>query len=301
MMEKPVLGFIGFGEAAFSICSGLALASAPVVYAYDVMTDSEAAGALIHSRAAQAGVTLVRTLEQLVDKSDVILCATSAKYALSIAKEAAAFLRPGKIYADMNSASPMVKREIAQVVDATGAHFADSAVMEIVPPHRHKVPIAASGSGAKVFASLLNPLQMNIVYINDTAGSASSMKMFRSIFMKGMTALLTETLLASYQAGVCDEVMDSITKTLTEKTPEQLANLLINRTAIAAERRVSEMKDVKATLEELGLPTFATEGTISRLQWFCDLGLKEYFNATAPVDYHDVLRAATELNTKGEK
>lgn len=301
MVKKPVLGFIGFGEAAFSICSGLALACAPVIYAYDVMAGSETVGALIHSRAAQANVTLAATLEQLIDQSDVILCATSAKYALSIAKEAAAFLKPGKIYADMNSASPMVKREIAQVVDATGAHFADSAVMEIVPPHKHRVPIAVSGSGAGEFASLLNPLQMNITYINDTAGSASSMKMFRSIFMKGMTALLTETLLASYQAGVCDEVMASITKTLTEATPEQLANLLINRTAVAAERRISEMKDVKATLQALGLPAFATEGTINRLQWFCDLGLKEYFNATAPADYRDVLRAATELNTKGEK
>lgn len=300
-MGKPVLGFIGLGEAAFSICSGLTSVSEPTIYAYDVMANSETAGELIHNRAKQANVTLVETLEQLVDKSDVILCATSAKYALSIAKEAAEFLKPGKIYSDMNSASPMVKREIAQAVDATGASFADSAVMEIVPPHKHRVPIAVSGSGAKEFASLLNPLQMNITYINDNAGSSSSMKMFRSIFMKGMTALLTETLLAAYQAGVCDEVMDSITKTLTEKTPEQLANLLINRTAVAAQRRVSEMKDVKATLEAMELPAFATEGTINRLQWFCDLGLKEYFNAISPADYHDVLRAAVELKAKGEK
>ncbi|HWP50730.1 MAG TPA: DUF1932 domain-containing protein [Clostridia bacterium] len=300
-MEKPVLGFIGFGEAAFCICSGLAAVSAPVIYAYDVMANSEAAGELIHSRAKQTNVTLIETLEQLIDKSNVILCATSAKYALSIAKEAAVFLKPGKIYSDMNSASPMVKHEIAQAVDATGARFADSAVMEIVPPHKHRVPIAVSGSGAKAFASLLNPLQMNITYINDQAGSASSMKMFRSIFMKGMTALLTETLLASHQAGVCDEVMDSITKTLTEKTPEQLTNLLINRTAVAAQRRVSEMQDVKATLEALELPAFATVGTIKRLQWFCDLGFKEYFNAIPPADYHDVLRAATELKAKGEK
>jgi len=292
-MERPILGFIGFGEAAYNICLGLKETSRPAVYAYDLMWQDERLGPAVRSRAAEAGVELVSSLQALIDAADVALCATSAKYALAIANAAAAFIRPGKIYADLNSASPMAKREIAETIDSTGARFVDAAVMEIVPPHRHRVPIAVSGTGAKSFADLLNPLGMNVEYVNDSAGSSSSMKMFRSIFMKGLTSLMLETLLASHAAGVVDQVMASISSTLTKSTPEELANLLINRTAVAADRRVGEMKDVAATLAELGLEGVATEGTIKRLQWICDMGLKERLGGKVPDHYRRVLEAAS--------
>jgi 3-hydroxyisobutyrate dehydrogenase-like beta-hydroxyacid dehydrogenase len=297
-MEKYLLGFIGFGEAAFHISNGLYETSKPRVFAFDVMAQDNRLGITIRERAQTANVQLVDSLENLINQVDFILCTTSAKYALSIAQEAVQFLKTGKVYADLNSASPMIKRDISRIVDKSGAVFVDAAVMEIVPPHRHRVPIAASGSGAKKFADTLNSLGMNIQYINGSAGSSSAMKMFRSIFIKGFTSLLLETLTPAFRMGVEAQVMESISGTLTKNTPEQLANMLINRTAVNAARRVSEMEDVVATLAEMNLESFSAQATVTRLKWICDIGLREYFNGKAPEHYSQVLKAVSDIKDK---
>ena len=293
-MGKALIGFIGFGEAPHCICKGLLSGAAPRIIAYDIMAEDAKLGPRIRQRAQDTNVTLVGSLQELLENAAYIFNFTSAKYALSIAGQAAEFLKPGVNYADMNSASPMVKQEIGRIVGKNGALFTDAAVMELVPPNGPRVPIAASGTGARAFTDTLNSIGMNATYISDTAGSSSSMKMFRSIFMKGFTCLLLESLSASYQMGVGKEVMDSIAGTLTKNTPDQLANLLINRTAVGAERRVSEMKDVVSTLEAMGLPAFTSKATVERLQWVCDLGLKEYFDGQAPKQYEEVFQAILE-------
>lgn len=253
-------------------------------------------GPKIQERMNTAGVTAAASLRDLIAGSDVILCATSAKYALSIAGEAAQFLREGQLYADLNSGSPKLKRDIAQALEKSGAMFVDAAVMEAVPPHRHKVPISASGTGAYAFESLMKPFGMNITVINEQAGSSSAMKMVRSIFMKGFTALLLETLLAGYKSGIDKEIMASISRSLSGGSMENIANLLVTRTAIHAERRVSEMGEVIQTLEELGLDDAMSRATQAKLQSLVELDLKTYFDHQAPEHFTDVLKAITELS-----
>jgi 3-hydroxyisobutyrate dehydrogenase-like beta-hydroxyacid dehydrogenase len=293
-MNKPVIGFIGFGEAAFHICSGLHSANNLEINAFDVMANSENLGPVIRKRAEEAKVTLCSSLKDLLNRCDIVFCATSAKYALPIAVEASASIRKGCIYVDMNSASPMVKRNIAEVMAKADALFVDAAVMELVPPYKHKVPIATSGTGAAKFTDTLNVYGMNISYINDQAGSSSSMKMFRSIFMKGLTSLLLETLVASYKLGIDKEIIASIDNTLSKNSVEKLANLLINRTSVNAERRVSEMGDVISTLTEMGMDSTASKATKAKLQSMVDINLKDYFNNTVPENYTEVLKAILE-------
>lgn len=291
----PELGFIGFGEAAFHIAKGLGpgLVGAGLgpVRAFDVMADDPKVGPLVRERAAGAGVTLVPSLPDLMAACDTVLCATSAKYALSIAKEAAASIRAGTVYADLNSASPGVKKEIGAVMAAAGALFADVAVMELVPPHGHKVPLAVSGTGARAFLDRLSPFGMKIDFINETAGASSSLKMLRSIFMKGLTALFLETLTAGRKAGVDREIMASISGTIDSRPLAETAALLVTRTAIAAERRVSEMGEVMETLAELGLDSSASAATRAKLQALADLDLRADFGNTPPADIATVLDA----------
>lgn len=297
-MSKPILGFIGFGEAAFSICKGLKLNSASEIYVFDVMLQDDKLRPIIQQKAEDIGVGLKMSLSDLIEQCEFILCATSAKVALTIAQDAVRSLRTGKIYADLNSASPTIKRKIGTIIEDSGALFVDCAIMEIVSPLLHKVPISASGKGAAVFVDSLNKMGMNVRYINDLSGSASSLKMFRSIFMKGMTALLIEALLAAYKTGVCDDVFASISQTIRENDLTTLTNLLLNRTAIGADRRISEMEDAETTLRELDLPAFVTHGTIQRLQWLKDLRVKEYFQGNAPADFREVFKAIEELLSK---
>lgn len=300
-MAVSILGFIGFGEAAHAICMGLSETTKPEVHAYDVQWNDPIAGTLVKDRAAQAKVSLEASPGDLFRVCNVVLCATSAKLALPIARDMAGFFRPEVIYADLNSSAPAVKQEIAALAAAKGSLFVDAAVMEIVPPHRQRVPIAASGSGARKFMDLLNVLGMNISCISDEAGSSSTMKMLRSVFMKGLTSLLLETLVAANKAGVTRPVMASISETLDGNGLEAVANLLLNRTAVAAERRVSEMKDAVATLSSLGLPSWASEATVKRLQWLCDIGLKKELDGVAPAHYDKVLDAIAGCLASGKQ
>jgi 3-hydroxyisobutyrate dehydrogenase-like beta-hydroxyacid dehydrogenase len=300
VITSPLLGFIGFGEAAFHICSGLHEEGVTGIVAFDIMATDPKTGPLIRERATGAQVTLLTSLMEMIGKVEVILCATSAKAALAIAKEAQQFLRAGQLYADINSASPQVKRDIGAVIAPTGALFVDTAVMALVPQHRHKVPMAVSGTGARRFAELLAPCGMDITYINDQAGSSSAIKMLRSIFIKGLAALLLEALTASRKAGVEREIMESIRETVEEQPFEQLANLLLTRNAVSAERRVAEMGEVISCIEEMGLDSSASRATRAKLQAMVEMDLKTRFGHKPPVHYTQVLDAIIELSKKKE-
>ncbi|CAM5184695.1 hypothetical protein UACE39S_01399 [Ureibacillus acetophenoni] len=290
-MNSPIIGFIGLGEAAFHITSGLKKEGIQVIYSYDVQADHPVVGPIIQQRAEEAGVILVESLKDLVEKSAIIFCATSAKYAVSIAEQVANDINSEKIYVDLNSASPSVKREIATIINNNGGRFVDGAIMEPVPPYKHKVPIYVSGDGANEFEKQLNEFGMNITFIKEEAGSSSAMKMCRSIFMKGFTALLLETLTASYEFGVDQDILKSIEKTLRNQPIEELANLLITRTAIHAERRVTEMDEVIKTLEDIHASSRMSQQTKAILQEIVNEDLKGYFNNTVPQSYTDVINA----------
>eukprot|EP00130_Batrachochytrium_dendrobatidis_P008696 XP_006683571.1 hypothetical protein BATDEDRAFT_29059 [Batrachochytrium dendrobatidis JAM81] len=297
-MSSPIIGFIGLGEAAFHICSGLKGEGIDVIYSYDVQSEHPVAGPIIHQRSKEAGVILVGSLEELLKKSTTIFCATSAKYAVSIAKEVAEEINPEQIYIDLNSASPSVKKEVGSIINSKGGKFVDGAIMEPVPPHKHRVPILASGDGAKQLEQQLNEYGMRITFLNQDAGSSSAMKMCRSIFMKGFTALLLETLRASYKFGIDKEILKSIERTLTNQPFEELINLLITRTAIHAERRVTEMDEVINTLQDIQTSSRMSQQTKATLQEIINNDLKGFFSNTVPNSYTDVLEGLETIVIK---
>lgn len=286
-------GFIGFGEAAYHIASGLREAGLAQIFAYDVMADDPVTGPKIRQRLDAADVTGAASLQELIRASRFILCATSAKVAVRIAEEAARHLTADHVYVDLNSGSPRLKQQIAGIVAASGARFVDGAVMESVPPHRHKVPILASGNGAADFLSAFEPYGMNITVIEGEAGSSSAVKMVRSIFMKGFTALLLETLAAAHRSGIEEEIMASIGRSLTSRPFEEYVNLLLTRTAIHAERRVTEMSEVMETLAELELDDTMSKATRNKLQSLVDLDLRGRFKGEPPAHYGEVIKALT--------
>ncbi|WP_400163327.1 DUF1932 domain-containing protein [Brevibacillus sp. TJ4] len=297
-MSAPRLGFIGFGEAAFYISAGLAHEGFSPMYAFDIVAEDPDKGKQIRERAKTAGVHLFPSLQELTETCDVLLCATSAKLAIGIAKEVAPLIRREHIYVDLNAASPKVKTEVCAIIGEAGGLPVDGAVMDAVPPHGHKVPMFVSGPGAADFKTRMQPYGMNITAINEQAGSASSIKMVRSIFMKGFTSLLVETLTAAHRSGIEREIVASISKTFGSQPMEALMNLLLTRTAIHAERRVAEMTDVIETLRDNNLEHAMSRAARDTLQHLVDLGVKEYFDSTRPDHYLQVIEAISMLKTK---
>jgi 3-hydroxyisobutyrate dehydrogenase-like beta-hydroxyacid dehydrogenase len=284
------LGFIGFGEAAFNIASGLRGEGLTGIIAYDKHWKDSPAAELIGKRAAEAQVELVPSQQALIERSEMVVSAVSADMALPLARASQPFLKADQVYVDINATSPMTKEEVDRII-APIALFVDCAVMGPVPTYRHKVPVAVSGTGARCFCDTMTPYGMAVTCMDAPAGSASASKMFRSIFMKGFVTLLIEMLTAAHRYGVEDDVLESVKETLTAGPLLEVINGLVGRGVIHSERREHEMDEVIATLDTLKVDAIMSKATKAKLHWVTGLGLKAHFKGVPPKDYHQIFAA----------
>ena len=195
MANLPALGFVGFGEAAFHISKGLRQAGVAQIAAYDINTHSATLGPRIQQRAQETGTTLADSSEALTAASDLVISTVTANEAVHAAEQTAPFLTGRHLYADLNSISPAAKQEIGRIIAASGARFVEGAIMAPVPPYGHRVPILLGGVAAKTFLEQMAPYGMQLDFAGDEIGAAAAVKMFRSIIVKGMEALIFECVL----------------------------------------------------------------------------------------------------------
>lgn len=263
------IGIIGIGEAAAAIASGLRDEHGLAVCGYDVRIDDDA----VADRARRAGFHVMPSLAELVDASDLVVCLTSAKVAMAVARDAAPHLRQGQIYTDWNSASPQLMRDVAEVITATGASFVDGAVMAAVPPQQHRVPVLLSGDGAQRMSAMLDGLGMDLEVLGSEPGQASAVKMFRSLLIKGLEALLLECAVGADAYGATRRVFDSMAGSLPTDDWNELAAYLLTRTVMHGERRAEELRQVAETLTDAGIEPLMADAGARRLQWLVDIGV----------------------------
>jgi 3-hydroxyisobutyrate dehydrogenase-like beta-hydroxyacid dehydrogenase len=110
-------------------------------------------------------------------------------------------------------------------------------------------------------------------------GNASMLKMLRSIFMKGIEALILECLVAGQRAGIAADLFADIQQFMDERPFEQLTNSWICSHAVAHERRYHEMLQVAETMGELGLEPLMTAGTVAFFRRSGELGFEQTFDA----------------------
>jgi 3-hydroxyisobutyrate dehydrogenase-like beta-hydroxyacid dehydrogenase len=210
-------------------------------------------------------IPLAPSFAAAVDGAQVVLSVNWAIVALDVAREARPFLRPGVLYADLNTGGPGLKRELAAIVAPSGAAFVDVAMMAPVPPLGIRVPMFLAGDGAAALAAILSPLGTPVEIVGAEPGEAAARKLTRSVFFKGMSAAVCEALEAARAAGVEDWLRGDITKTFVG-ADATLLDRIVDGTHKHAKRRAHEMADATALLEELGVPTPITRATTESLE-----------------------------------
>ena len=296
------VGFIGFGEAGFTIGKGLRAAGLDQLFAYDLAWQSPERGALIHARASEAGATLLASPAELDGTATILISTVTCSSALEAAQQHAPFLRGSSaageqhLYADLNSVSPEVKRQIAQVVSATGAAFVEAAVMAPVGPYGQRVPMLLGGPGAQTFVDAMRPFDMRLqVLAGAGIGTAAAVKMCRSVVVKGLEALLTECVLGAHAYDATDYVFASLQESYPGIDWKKLADYNINRLVVHGERRAREMEEVAETLTQAGVEPIMAEATARRQDWSAQLGLKQHFPPEGPAGAADVLAVLETL------
>jgi 3-hydroxyisobutyrate dehydrogenase-like beta-hydroxyacid dehydrogenase len=288
----PTIGFVGFGEAGSTIARGLRSAGIERIFAYDV----KAGDPLILAHARETQTTLVDSSSDLAEAATILFSAVTSSSALDAAKEAVPYLGAQHTYADLNSVSPGLKQEIANVISESRASFVEAAVMAPVKPYGHKVPMLLNGPGAEAFAATMRPFGMQLEILQGgKIGSAAAVKMCRSIVVKGIEALLFECVMAATKFDADDLVFASLKETWPGIDWKTLADYTIGRVVLHGERRAREMEEVAETLRAVGIDPIMSEATARRQDWSAELDLRSHFGPEGPKTYRDVVEVIEKL------
>ncbi|WNS78625.1 prephenate dehydrogenase/arogenate dehydrogenase family protein [Domibacillus sp. DTU_2020_1001157_1_SI_ALB_TIR_016] len=285
------LGFIGFGEAAFELASGLKQQGLEKMTAYDPLWNVPAYEALILHRATTAGVTLVQTPEEVLREINAVIVAVPADKALEVSEQLKPNLKSGMVYIDVSASSPDVKKKVAANIQEKGGKFVDAAMMGPLPVYKHEVPILASGEGTDTFMENMQPFGMNISKVSEVPGEATAVKLIRSIYMKGIAGLYVELLEAAHEFNVETLVIDSLSETINGRTFEETMNRLVTGTALHAARRSVELGGTIAMLDSVNIDSSMSKAAKEKIEKLASLNLKDKFNGEKPEHWLQVIEA----------
>ena len=288
------IGYIGFGEAAYEIASGLKEEGIKDFKAFDPMWDHPKYGKLVLERMKNADVALCEQSSEVLEASDVVIVAVPADKAYEVSEMLYPDLKPDTLYIDVAASTPKVKFDISELVEKRGVTFVDAAMMGPLPIYKHKVPILASGSGTEVFINKMTPYHMNITQVGKRGGDASAVKLIRSVFMKGLAQLFIETLEAANHFEVEKLVIDSISETMDSNGLEKMMNRLVTGTAVHSERRSIELQGSIDMLLVSNLDASMSKVTKEKLNRITEKNLKEKFNGQVPSSWEEVIEALNE-------
>jgi 3-hydroxyisobutyrate dehydrogenase-like beta-hydroxyacid dehydrogenase len=256
---------IGFGEVGQTLAEDLLKAGVKNLTAYDLLfrkADSAPSVA-----AERIGVKACANANKAALNAELILCAVTAASDLDAARSMAGAIATGAFYVDMNSASPGVKQKAAQIVDAAGGRYVEAAVMTPIGPKRIASPTLLGGPHAAAYMPRAKALGFNVSVASDEIGRASATKMCRSVIIKGMEALLTESMISARYYGVEKEVLASLSDMLPVPDWPKLARYMISRGLEHGVRRAEEMREVAKTVQEAGLDPLMSAACAERQDW----------------------------------
>ncbi|MGX5659190.1 DUF1932 domain-containing protein [Castellaniella ginsengisoli] len=275
-MQGTRLGLIGYGEVGGIFCAGLRT-QVDSVHAWDLKLADAASAAPLRERAARDGVVLCDSPAALCAAADLVISAVTASNTVAVAREAAAHLRPGTVFLDLNSASPGAKREAAGLIEAAGGHYVEAGVMTSVPPYGIRVPMLLGGPHAEVLAQRLRAFGMDASAVSPELGVASAIKMCRSVMIKGLEALVIESYTAARAYGVEDYVLPTLQETFPSIDWTEQGRYFYSRVVQHGRRRAEEMREVANTVREAGFEPWMAAATAEKQDWVARLAAQGLF------------------------
>lgn len=278
------VGLIGYGEVGrilaedlrakgLQVCAYDSKLLAPDVHGEQTAVAENAVLVVqaMRDHAQLFSVVLHDSHAQVCANSDWVICAVTASQTLAAATACAPHLLPQAFFLDVNSASPGTKQAAAALIDGAGARYVEAAVMTSLPPHRIQVPMLLGGSHASALLTALNQLGFKAKLASEQIGVASATKMSRSIMVKGMEAMVIESLTTARHYGVEDAVVASLYETFPGIDWEKQAAYFFQRVIEHGRRRSEEMREVAVTVQEAGLTPWLAQASADRQAHMADL------------------------------
>ena len=261
------VGFIGFGEVASKLTRRLLTRR---LYDNDVEVISSTEGRSVETKrlAEDSLATIVDSYEEVAKSSDILISATTPYEALNVAKKYGPLV--DGIFLDLNNISPKTTLEMSNIFKntdnyntnynsshsnnvkystalKTSSNFIKGSIMGSIKSPESLIYV--SGENAEKL-EVLNDYGLNIYIISENVEDSAYIKMLRSIYTKGVTALLYEVFGLSEDMGLTKELFSSLINTEGENFEEQTKSR-INSLTTSHERKFQEMNEILEFLEEI--------------------------------------------------
>jgi len=267
-MQMPIVGLVSAGQM------GAALGAALRGGGAQVLTTLEGRSARTANLAKQAGLTIMPTFREVVEKSEMVLSVTPRGAAAETARRIAATAPAEKIVADLNAVSPATIAAMA--ADLPGLRLVDGSISGPPPAARTRTTIYLAGPDAGAVAGLPWGESVETVVVSDRIGAASAVKMCTGSVYKGLTALITQALRTAGANGVLDHVVADLERSHLAHTAS------VARSAPKAHRFVAEMREVAATQRAAGLTPALFEAIAAIYAEIADTRLAQGFPESVP-------------------
>ena len=261
------IALIGFGEVGQILAQDLAPKAE--ISVWDVLLPAPES---LPARAlGEHKVRAAASAPEAVRGARLVISAVTAAQDLDAARSVGAGLDPGAYYLDLNSCSPGQKRASAQAVEAAGGRYVEAAVMSPFAPKRVGSPMLLGGPHAEDFLKEAKGLGFTGARAySETIGRAAATKLCRSVMIKGIEALLTESMLAARHYGVEQEVLASLSDLLPIPDWHKTAQYMISRSLEHGVRRAEEMREAARTVDEAGVEPVMSVSIAERQAWAAD-------------------------------
>jgi 3-hydroxyisobutyrate dehydrogenase-like beta-hydroxyacid dehydrogenase len=265
------IALIGFGEVGRILGEDLSVRCGVELVAFDLKFADPSSG--LADAAVQIGATPARSAHAAVKACELVISAVTAAQTLPAAQSIAGALARGAVFLDLNSASPGVKRAASEAIHVAGGRYVEAAVMSPFPPQRVATSMLLGGPHAEAILPEARDLGFaGASFFSPDIGKASAAKMCRSVMVKGIEALLSESLLAARGYGVEDIVLKSLDDLFPGPDWPKLARYMIGRTLEHGTRRAEEMREAARTVSEAGLTPHMSVATAERQAWAPQFG-----------------------------
>ncbi len=270
-----VIALLGFGEAGSAIARGLCIEggwrashdeggprpgdNAPRrVIAIDTALDKDARGIALGKTARALDVAIEGHYTEALSEADLVISAVQGEFARDAATAAAPLLKKGAHFLDLCTITGKMSDEDRAEIETGGGRYIDVAVMGGFFKQGIKAPMLVAGAEAEAAVAWMNANGFVATLLGPKPGSASSVKMLRSVLVKGLEALGVEALVTAQRQGILEEVLGCLGDA-DDVTLSGFIGMLVQTHIVHAHRRWEEMGLVARTLRETGVDPLMTE------------------------------------------
>ena len=208
----------------------------------------------------QAGIIDLPSLEEMVKQSDVIMSITVSEAVPQVCQEVADAVRATShevLFAECNAVAPQVAQKVEPVITNAGGRFVDVSIIGSPPRNGRSPRFYTSGPHAAEFEAM-REFGLDVRNIGPNIGQASGIKMCYAAMTKGSAALFSQLLMAAELLGLSDPLRAEFQS--SQSAVYQRMERGLPGVPAKSRRWVSEMQEIEATFDHLGLTPYIFRG-----------------------------------------